>query len=143
MRKERKRDVGLSIIGAEGSGSICHLMQSRGLLRVYADRRWPGNARPCIHRSMPGGMRAIRLKETLFPSSSQARTCAPPVITSDHLDGARGNLGDKPQFRLVAAIVIEISTLIPDLHQMSDAINCAVESAVRAFLQHVSGEQSA
>lgn len=34
---------------------------------------------------------------------------------------------------------IEISTLIPDLHQMSDAINCAVETAVRAFLQHVSG----
>lgn len=36
---------------------------------------------------------------------------------------------------------IEISTLIPDLHQMSDAINCAVETAVRAFLQYVSGEQ--
>jgi CheY-like chemotaxis protein len=30
---------------------------------------------------------------------------------------------------------IEISTLIPDLHQMSDAINGAVETAVRAFLQ--------
>jgi hypothetical protein len=37
---------------------------------------------------------------------------------------------------------IEISTLIPDLHQMSDAINCAVETEVRAFLQHVSGERS-
>jgi len=33
---------------------------------------------------------------------------------------------------------IEISTLIPDLHQMSDAINCAVETAVRAFLQQFS-----
>jgi YesN/AraC family two-component response regulator len=36
---------------------------------------------------------------------------------------------------------IEISTLIPDLHQMSDAINCAVETAVRTFLQQVSGER--
>ncbi|MGA7521287.1 MAG: hypothetical protein WBW84_02325 [Acidobacteriaceae bacterium] len=33
---------------------------------------------------------------------------------------------------------IEFSTLIPDLHEMSDAINCAVETPVRAFLQHAS-----
>lgn len=30
---------------------------------------------------------------------------------------------------------IDISTLIPDMHQMSDAINCAAETAVRAFLK--------
>ena len=30
---------------------------------------------------------------------------------------------------------IDISTLIPDMHQMSEAVNCAVETSVRAFLE--------
>lgn len=33
---------------------------------------------------------------------------------------------------------IDISTLIPDMHQMSEAINCAGETAVRAFLDNIS-----
>ena len=30
---------------------------------------------------------------------------------------------------------VDISTLIPDMHQMSEAINCAVETSVRAYLE--------
>lgn len=33
---------------------------------------------------------------------------------------------------------IDISTLIPDMHQMSEAINCTGETAVRAFLDSIS-----
>lgn len=33
---------------------------------------------------------------------------------------------------------IDISTLIPDMHQMSEAINCVAETAVRAFLDRIS-----
>ena len=42
--------------------------------------------------------------------------------------------------RTVAALLeehllaIDISTLIPDMHQISEAINCAVETSVRTFL---------
>ena len=32
-------------------------------------------------------------------------------------------------------LCIDISTLIPDMHQSSEAINCAVETAIRAFLK--------
>lgn len=33
---------------------------------------------------------------------------------------------------------IDISTLIPDIHQMSEALNCVAETAVRAFLDSIS-----
>jgi hypothetical protein len=61
-----------------------------------------------------------------YPKNARAES-----IKTAAAHGATDTIADLLQDNLLA---IDISTLIPDMRQMADTINCALESSVRSYL---------